>query len=199
MIARLSGTLAEREADTIVIQTDGGLGYVVTIPLGVYERLPQAGARITLFTELVVREDGWSLFGFDRPVERTVFQRLLGASGFGPKLALAVLSALGPERAVLSIQNRDIAALSTVSGIGKKKAERLVVELHDRFKDMLVETSIPRPQTGDEASRALVALGYPATVADEAVRAVIAEGTEVDTPQLIRRALQRLGTRRGGS
>ena len=106
MIACVSGVLAEREGDTIVVQTDGGVGYSITVPAGVAERLPPTGGRISLHTELVVKEDGWSLFGFDRPAERFVFQRLLGASGFGPKLAIALLSALGPERTVRSILSR---------------------------------------------------------------------------------------------
>ncbi len=111
----------------------GGVGYSLTVPAGVAERLPAAGSRVSLWTELVVKEDGWSLFGFDRPAERVVFQRLLGASGFGPKLALALLSALGPERTVRSILTKDLVSLSSVGGIGKKKAERLVLELRDRF------------------------------------------------------------------
>src|SRR5712691_12005983 len=92
MIATLTGTLAERDGETIVVQTDGGVGYAVTVPAGVAERLPARGGRVSLHTELVVKEDGWALFGFDRAAERQVFQRLLGASGFGPKLALALLS-----------------------------------------------------------------------------------------------------------
>ena len=98
MIAGVSGVLAEREGESVVIQTDGGVAYAVSVPLGVFERLPARGARCSLFTELVVREDGWMLYGFDTPVERTVFQRLLGASGLGPRLALGILSALGPAR-----------------------------------------------------------------------------------------------------
>ena len=82
MIATLNGTLGERTGDTIVIETAGGVGYAVTVPLGVMERLPAAGARVSLYTELVVREDGWLLFGFDHASERAIFQRLLSASGF---------------------------------------------------------------------------------------------------------------------
>ena len=190
MIALVSGTLSEREGDTILIETAGGVGYAVTVPLGVLERLPPAGSRVSLHTELVVREDGWSLFGFDHASERAIFQRLLSASGFGPRLALALLSTLGPARTVRSIQQRDIAALSTVSGIGRKKAEKLVVELGDRFKDVPVDLSAaPRP--GEEALQALVGLGYPAAVAEDAVRAIMSGGTS-DTAQVIRLALQRL-------
>ncbi|MDQ3426702.1 MAG: helix-hairpin-helix domain-containing protein, partial [Gemmatimonadota bacterium] len=132
MIATLTGVLAERDGESVVVQTDGGVGYAVTVPAGVAQRLPANGSRVSLYTELVVKEDGWALFGFDRAAERQVFQRLLGASGFGPKLALALLSALGPERTVRSILGRDLTALSSVGGIGKKKAERLVLELRDR-------------------------------------------------------------------
>src|SRR5512143_3621820 len=141
MIALVTGTLRERDGDTVLVETSGGVGYAVTVPLGVLERLPANGARVSLYTELVVREDGWALFGFDHAGERAIFQRLLSASGFGPKLALALLSTLGPDRAVRSIQHRDIASLSTVSGIGRKKAEKLVVELGDRFKDVPAEVS----------------------------------------------------------
>jgi Holliday junction DNA helicase RuvA len=190
MIAMVSGTMGERDGDTILIETAGGVGYAVTVPLGVMERLPAAGARVSLYTELVVREDAWSLYGFDHVSERAVFQRLLSATGFGPKLALALLSTLGPSRTVRSIQQRDIAALSTVSGIGRKKAEKLVVELGDRFKDVPVEiSSAPRP--GEDALQALVGLGYPAALADDTVRAIMSDGV-VDTAKVIRLALQRL-------
>jgi len=199
MIASVSGVLAAREGDTLVVQTDGGVGYRVTVPAGVAERLPAAGARVSLHTELVVKEDGWSLFGFDRPGERLVFQRLLGASGFGPKLALALLSALGAERTVRSIRQRDLAALSSVGGIGRKKAERLVLELHDRFDDVVLEPRRQQPAGGDDAVRALVGLGYGPGAAEEAVRAALAAGEGEETSQLIRGALQRLAARGGSS
>ncbi len=198
MIARVTGVLAERTGDTIVVETDGGVGYAVAVPAGVAERLPPPGGRVSLFTELVVKEDGWSLFGFDRAAERMVFQRLLGASGFGPKLALALLSALGAERTVRSILARDLAALSSVSGVGRKKAERLVLELQDKFGDISLQTPAPRAPGGDDAVQALVGLGYGPGAADEAVRAALADGAPSETSQLIRRALQRLAAARGG-
>jgi holliday junction DNA helicase RuvA len=198
VIARVSGVLAERAGDTIVVETDGGVGYALTVPTGVAERLPAPGARVSLYTELVVKEDGWSLFGFDRPAERFVFQRLLDASGFGPKLALALLSALGAERTVRSILSRDLTALSSVSGVGRKKAERLVLELQDKFGDVSLQTPAARSPGADEAVRALMGLGYGPGAADEAVRAVMADGAPSDTSQLIRQALQRLAAARGG-
>jgi holliday junction DNA helicase RuvA len=198
MIATVAGLLVEREGDTIVVQTDGGVGYALTVPLGVAERLPGKGARVSLHTELVVKEDGWSLFGFDRLAERTVFQRLLGASGFGPKLALALLSALGAERTVRSIRSRDLAALSSVGGIGRKKAERLVLELQDRFGDVGLEPAAPAPGGAGEAVTALIGLGYAAGAAEDAVREALASGSSQDTSQVIRRALQQLTAVRAG-
>ena len=197
MIASVSGVLAERDGETIVVQTDGGVGYQVTVPAGVAERLPPPGARVSLHTELVVKEDGWSLFGFDRAGDRRVFQRLLGASGFGPKLALALLSALGAERTVRSIRGRDLAALSSVGGIGRKKAERLVLELQDRFGDVVLEPERARPGGTDGAVQALMGLGYGMGAAEDAVRAALAAGAPEETSQLVRRALQQLATRGG--
>lgn len=196
MIAALTGTLGERDGDMVVVHTAGGVGYTVTLAAGALERLPARGAQVSLHTELVVKEDGWSLYGFDRPIDRAVFQRLLGASGVGPKLALAVVSTLGAERTIRSVQRRDIAALATVSGVGKKKAERLVLELHDRFGDLTVEPAGPTAPGAEEAVRALIGLGYSPASAEEAVRAAGA-GAPQDPAQLIRRALQQLAAARG--
>lgn len=198
MIATVSGLLTERDDETIVIQTDGGVGYAVTVPLGVFERLPAAGSRIRLYTELVVREDGWSLYGFDRSTERRIFQRLLGASGFGPRLALALLSTLGPDRTVRSIRGKDIAALSTVSGIGRKKAEKLVVELQDRFADLEAGAGDVELRPAASAVQALTALGYTAAAAEDAVRNAMNGGGDEDTGQIVRRALQWITQSRGG-
>ena len=198
MIAKVTGVLAERAGEVIVVQTDGGVGYAVTVPVGVAERLPAAGGRVSLYTELVVNEDGWALYGFDRAAERTVFQRLLGASRFGPRLALALLSALGPERTVRSVLSRDLTALSSVSGVGRKKAERLVLELQDKFGDVVLAPRAVRSAGVEEAVRALTGLGYGPGAADDAVRAALADGAPEETSQLVRRALQQLAAARGG-
>lgn len=197
MIASVTGHLVDRQGDAVVLETDGGVGYAVAVSAGTLERLPPTGHRVTLFTHLVVREDEWALFGFDEPAERGIFQRLLLAGGVGPKLALAVLSALGPERTVRSIQTRDLAALATVPGVGRKKAERMVLELQDRFQDLVVAPAARAAGT-DEAVRALVALGYTPAAADDAVHTAVAAGAPEDTAQLIRRALQHLAATRGG-
>jgi Holliday junction DNA helicase RuvA len=200
MIAGLRGTLAGKSPEAVVVQTDGGVSYAVVVPLGVFERLPAVGQRVALHTELVVREDGWALYGFDSPRERAIFRRLLDASGFGPRLAVAMLSALGPDRTVRSIRERDLAALSTVSGIGRKKAERLVLELRDRFEDLVLDSAPSVAAGGTAAVRALEGLGYTAAAADDAVRRVLDRdpGAAADTAAVVRQALQLLTGTKGG-
>jgi Holliday junction DNA helicase RuvA len=193
MIASLRGTLSHREPAGIVIEV-AGVGYLVEVPLGVFERLPSVGQDVALQTELVVREDAWSLYGFDSPVERAIFRRLLGASGVGARLALAILSTLGPDRAVRAVRERDLAALSTVPGIGRKKAERIALELADRFDDLpsVGAATGPTGSPSADAVRALVALGYQAAAAETAVRKIADAGTATDTAALLRRALAEL-------
>jgi Holliday junction DNA helicase RuvA len=200
MIASVSGILSHKSPDAIVIRTEGGVGYEVTVPLGVFERLPATGAPCTLHTALVVKEDGWSLFGFDSAEERQIFQRLLGASGFGPKLAIALLSSLGPDRTVRSIKERDLAALSTVSGIGRKKAERLVLELQDRFADVVLDSPTGRAARGGaDAVRALENLGYSAAAAQDAVRIALESSPGAETAAVVRVALKHLMSKGGRS
>ncbi|MES1259045.1 MAG: Holliday junction branch migration protein RuvA [Gemmatimonadota bacterium] len=188
MIASLRGTLVLRDPSGIVIDTAGGTGYLLEVPLGVFERLPAQGDPVQLYTELVVREDSWSLYGFDGLAERAVFRRLMGASGVGPRLALAILSALGPERTVRAARDKDLAALASVSGIGKKKAERIALELGDRLDDLPAAEPVPSP--GTDAVRYVVALGYTQAIAEGAVRAALDAGTKQDTAALVARALQ---------
>lgn len=193
MISSIRGTLALREPAGIVVDTSGGTGYLVEVPLGVFERLPAIDSDVQLFTELVVREDGWLLYGFDSQLERAVFRRLMGASGVGPRLALATLSALGPDRTVRAIRDDDIAALATVSGIGRKKAERIILELRDRLDDLPTTSTAPPPSApAADAVRALVKLGYTAAAADAAVRRAIDNDAAADTALLVRRALTEL-------
>jgi Holliday junction DNA helicase RuvA len=180
-----------RDPTGVVLEV-AGVGYQVAVPLGVFERLPAAGEMVHLYTELVVREDDWSLYGFDSPVQRTIFRRLMAASGVGARLALAILSALGPDRTVRAIRERDLAALSTVPGIGRKKAERIALELTDRLDDLPTAAGPAASSPASEAVRALVALGYASPAADAAVRAATDSGTAADTASLVRRALLEL-------
>ena len=132
MIARVAGKLVAKELDRVEIFTSGGVAYELSIPLGVYETLPRVGEQAELHTHLVVREDAFLLFGFATVNEKRVFQRLLTANGVGPSLALGLLSTLSAERLVRAIREKDIATLQGVPRVGKKKAERLVLDLSDK-------------------------------------------------------------------
>lgn len=195
MIALLSGTLAAKEADRVVVRTPTGVGYECFVPTRTLEKLPDAGAPVELHTSLVVREDGQALYGFATAEERRVFQRLLQASGIGPRLALAMLSLHSSERLVRSIRERDIAALVAVPGVGKKTAERLVLELADKTEDLVAEAAAPTSSASDAATKALVRLGYSAPEADDAVRRALAQDGRRDTADLIRAALSFLAGR----
>jgi Holliday junction DNA helicase RuvA len=198
MIAYVRGRLAAKSADRVVVETAGGVGYEVTVPLGVMERLPAAGTEVTLATELVVREDGWSLYGFLDAGERRFFQRLTSVSGVGPKLAVAVMSALGVERGARAVREKNIALLSSVSGIGRKTAERLALELGDKVDEFVDGGAPPIPGGAEAALKALERLGYSAPEADRALRQALAGngggGLVLDSEALVRRALQVLTT-----
>jgi holliday junction DNA helicase RuvA len=196
MIAHVTGRLASKSADRVVVETAGGVGYEVVVPLGVMERLPAAGAEVTLATELVVREDGWSLYGFLDASERRFFQRLTSVSGVGPKLGIALLSALGVERGARALREKNIALLSSVSGIGRKTAERLALELGEKVEDFADAPSTAPPVGAEAALQALERLGYGTPEADRAIRQALAgNGTATETEALVRRALQILTTR----
>ena len=202
MIAFVRGRLAAKSADRVVVETAGGVGYELTVPLGVMERLPGAGTEVTLATELVVREDGWSLYGFLDESERRFFQRLTSVSGVGPKIAVAVMSALGVERGARAGREKNIALLASVNGIGKKTAERLALELGDKVDEFVdgggggTGATAARLATGAGAAlKALERLGYTTAEADRAVRQALAgNGGEAETETLVRRALQVLTT-----
>ena len=198
MIAQVSGRLAAKQADRVMIHTAGGIGYEIVVPLGVMERLPAVGEAVSLATELVVRDDGWSLYGFQDEAERRFFQRLIGVTGVGPKIAIALMSALGVERGARAVKERNIGLLASVSGIGKKTAERLALELADKLGEFEDAASATTPAGGGggggaaaAALQALERLGYGTAEADRALRqALAADGG--DTESLVRRALQLL-------
>jgi holliday junction DNA helicase RuvA len=200
VIARVNGKLVAKELDHVEIFTSGGVAYELAIPLGVYETLPRVGEQVELHTHLVVREDGWLLFGFSTANEKRVFQRVLTANGVGPSLALGLLSTLSAERLVRAIRERDIATLQGVPRVGKKKAERLVLDLSDKLDDVAGSPVFggPRPEgaSAEDAIRALVSLGYATVDAEKAVRAVLdGGGTKLTAPELIRSALAKIGGR----
>ena len=200
MIAHVRGQLVAKDLDRVEIMTAGGVGYEIAIPLGVYEALPKVGEAAALHTYLVVREDAWQLFGFGSAFERRVFARLLTANGVGPTLAVGMLSTLSAERLVRAIREKDIPTLQGVPRVGRKKAERLILDLADKLEDVQVDTAAgaPRPQGAavEDAVRALVSLGYSTVDAEKAVRAALDAGSRgMSAPELIRLALTKVGSR----
>ena len=194
MISRIRGTLLGRELDRVEVLTPGGVGYDIAIPRTVYERLPRAGEAVELHTYQLVREDAVLLFGFLEEFERLVFGRLLGAQGVGPKLALSLLSALPAGRLVRAIRERDITALTAVSGVGKKTAERLALDLASKLDDVAipVDPGMPDVPGLEEARRALTVLGFSTPDAERAIRSVLREEGRMEAQELIRAALARL-------
>lgn len=191
MISRLHGTVLSRDVDRVEIETGGGVVYEVEVPLTVLERLPQPGAAIEVRTVHVVTDSSASLYGFMTAHERTLFQKLLTASGVGAKVALAMMSTFSAERLARALVEKDTTALQQVSGIGRKKAEKIALDLADKVADLAIVTP-SGPQGGGaahDAVQALVALGHTFADADAAVRAVLESGAPETTEELIRRAL----------
>lgn len=197
MIVHLDGTLVTRDIDRVEVMTDGGVGYELQIPLGVFETLPRVGEPVSLHTWLVVKEDAWQLFGFSSLYERKLFQKLLTANGVGPSLALGLLSALSAERLVRAIMEKDIPTLQGVPRVGRKKAERLILDLADKLDGIGGdgEEGAVRRSGGasEDALRALISLGYSSNEAEKAVRSALdSGGGGASIAELIRSALSKL-------
>lgn len=198
MIGRLRGTLAEKQPPHLLLDVNG-VGYELEVPMTTLYRLPSVGEPLTLHTHQVVREDAHLLYGFFEKRERELFRELIRLNGVGPKLALALMSGLEVDELVRCVQAQDTAALVKVPGVGKKTAERLLVELKDRFKAWESIPSIAplvvEPQQAqavssaeNDAVSALISLGYKPQEASRAVAAVKEDG--LSSEDLIRRALR---------
>ena len=189
MIGFLRGMILRKQPPHLLIDVHG-VGYEVEAPMSTFYNLPEAGVEITLFTHLVVREDAHVLFAFGSEAERRFFRSLIRVNGVGPKLALTILSGISVEGFVRCVQENDTAALTRLPGIGKKTAERLVVEMRDRLDD----AASPGTAVGaaahprDEALGALVSLGYKPQEATYMLQAI--KETGLSSEELIRRALQ---------
>ncbi|HIA98608.1 MAG TPA: Holliday junction branch migration protein RuvA [Gemmatimonadetes bacterium] len=192
MISRLQGKLLSRDAACVEVETSGGVVYEVEVPITVLQGLPSPGGSVELRTLQIVTENSIALYGFSNAHERLLFQRLLTATGVGAKLALAMMSTYSAERLARALVEKDSTALQQVSGIGKKKAEKIALDLADKVADLAIVTPVMDGVTGGArgAVQALVNLGYSFSVADTAVRAVLEEdGVPDSTEELVRRAL----------
>ena len=191
LISRLKGTLLSRDLTTVEVETPAGVIYEVEVPLTIQERLPPVGHPVELRTQQVVREDSITLYGFLEPHERDLFRRLLNANGVGAKMAVAMLSTFSARRLARALADKDLAALSQVQGVGRKKAEKFALELADRVQDLALGPEgapLASPAVA-EAVSALVALGFSVTAADAAVRKAFKGGGEMSTEELIRQVL----------
>jgi Holliday junction DNA helicase RuvA len=202
VIASLRGTLLERGEGWCVIEA-GGVGYHVHVSSHTLAALPAAGEETRLRTRQVVREDALLLFGFAEADELRLFDLLIGVNGVGPRLALAALSGLAPAALVRAIRGEHLAAIVAVPGIGRKTAERLVVELRDKLAFMPVTAApaaargreagvLPRTERYEDAVAALVTLGYSASQAKEAVRRAGGEEPDLSLETIVKRALSLL-------
>jgi Holliday junction DNA helicase RuvA len=196
MIAQLRGRILERSATDVVVDV-GGVGYAVTVSLSTLEKLPPIGGDTTLLTHMIVREDAMLLFGFGTRQERDLFRLLISVSGIGPKLAISILSGIGPVPLAGFIASNDAAALTRVPGIGRKTAERLIVELRDTIGRIGASPGGGVADLGPasvraEAMLALTALGYTRAAAERAIRAAIDDdaAAALSVEELVRRSLR---------
>ncbi len=208
MIGRLSGTIAEKSPPEILIEC-AGVGYEVTMPMTSIYALPELNELAIIYTHFVVREDAQLLYGFANKTERKLFRLLIKVNGVGPKLALAVLSAMSADQFVSCVRHDDVSGIVKIPGVGKKTAERLLIEMRDRLKDWQMSSTpatdampvqLSTEQTfvnsfndssynnkGD-ATNALISLGYKQVQADKAVKLVYTDG--MSSEDIIRHALK---------
>lgn len=188
MIAQLTGTVLERQPPQVVVEV-AGIGYEVECPLSAFDQLPAKGESVTLLTQLIVREDAHTLYGFMRRSDRALFRELLKVSGVGPRLALAILSGVSSDDFSIMVEAGDAQALTRLPGIGKKTAERLILEMRGRLPEQDGPAGASAPSdAGAEARAALTALGYSAAEALKMVRQVAEPDQTAE--QLIRAALK---------
>lgn len=198
MIGRLQGTIIDKQPPLLILDV-AGVGYEVHAPMSTFYQLPEIDEKVTLLTHLVVREDAQLLYGFAQAHERTLFRTLIKVSGVGPKLALTILSGIEPDYFVQCIRNNDSSRLVNIPGIGKKTAERLVIETRDALADWQsndhgTPTAIALAgNSNQDAISALTTLGYKPNEAKKAVTQV--QQADMTSEQIIRLALQKMTQR----
>ncbi|MGH9818930.1 MAG: Holliday junction branch migration protein RuvA, partial [Pyrinomonadaceae bacterium] len=198
MIAFLSGRLLEKQANTVIIDV-AGVGYEVTVPLSTYYELGEIGSDIKLRIYTHVREDAIQLFGFKTNRERDLYLKLISVQGIGAKSGISLLSGMSADEIILALRTEDLARLTSIPGVGRKTAERLVIELRDKVSDMSAkgtdDSSKNESASGvdavfDDALSALVNLGYQRSLAEKALKQTVQDGTEISVQKLLRGSLQ---------
>jgi Holliday junction DNA helicase RuvA len=194
MIAHLRGKLLTKHPNQAIVET-GGVGYDVTITVPTFSDLPAVGAEVALYIHTHVREDLIALYGFLRPSEKLLFEKLITVSGIGPKLAITILSGMAADEMVGAIRGNDIARLTRIPGIGKKTAERMVLELRDKLPEPGPSSSPVAPSlnaTEEDVLSALLNLGYQRAAAEKALAAAAKSGDAKSFDQLFRLVLSQL-------
>ena len=199
MIGRLQGKVIEKQAPDLLIDVQG-VGYEVLVSLNTFFGVPAVGEAVTLHTHFVVREDAQQLYGFATQSERQLFRYLIKVNGVGPKMALAILSGMSANDFAICVHNNDIATLVKLPGVGKKTAERLLIEMRDKIGDVdataagsAAGSRSTKPDISQEAESALIALGYKPTDAAKIISRVANESVS-DAGELIRLALKSMGS-----
>lgn len=193
MIGRLTGTILEKQAPTLLIDVQG-VAYEVFAPMNTFYHLPDINERATLHTHLIVREDAHTLYGFHSKQERSLFRGLIKVNGVGPKLALSILSGIEAQAFVNCVHQNDATTLVRIPGVGKKTAERLIIETRDKLKDWDIASptsaaSAPS-QSSDDAIAALLALGYKQKEAEKSIKNVFEP--DLTSEALIKLSLQQM-------
>jgi holliday junction DNA helicase RuvA len=193
VIGRLTGRLAEKSPDQLILDV-GGVGYLVHIPLSTFYELPEAESPASLFVHTHVREDTLALYGFLTEKERSLFLLLLSVAGIGPRVALTVLSGIPPAELVEALRSQDVRRLMAVPGVGKKTAERMVLELSEKAARFAAEpsVSVPAAVSAEDVVSALVNLGYRRAEADRAVEAITRTGPPKEFGEFLKLALKKL-------
>jgi len=192
MIAHLRGRLLSKHPNQAVVEA-GGVGYDVTISVPTFSELPGTGSEVALHIHTHVREDSIALFGFVRPKEKQLFERLIGVSGIGPKLGITILSGMSADEMVGAIRGNDVARLTRIPGIGKKTAERMVLELRDKLENFGTAPPVAAASPVEEdVISALVNLGYQRPASERALAAVTRNGKDGSFDVLFREALSAL-------
>jgi holliday junction DNA helicase RuvA len=199
MIAHIKGSLHTKSTNAIIID-NGGLGYEVITPLSTFYALPEEGHEVSLHVYTHVREDAFILFGFMTEIEKKIFKLLITVSGIGPKLAINILSGIGPDELLSAISSGDIAKLQSIPGIGKKTAERMALELKDKALKITGDMELPLSVAAvradkailNDAISALVNLGYPSKAANSAVDKACSNMKEMTLEGVIKEALRLL-------
>lgn len=191
MIAHIRGKLLTKHPNQAIVET-GGVGYDITISVPTFSELPAISGEVSLFIHTHVREDVIALYGFLRPTEKLLFEKLIAVSGIGPKLAITVLSGMGADDVVAAIRGNDVARLTRIPGIGKKTAERMILELHDKLPPQSPGQAPSAPLMSaveEDVLSALVNLGYQRTVAEKSVAGAGKAGKASSFDALFREAL----------